>query len=185
MIPHYNKQEVNNILDNISSINVKGSYFLLVLAGRFEKGKNRLLNEISTRFGEINTVDMRDIISTNEEETYRKIDKLFRSIPAEDKFLYLENCDVLSGEYTGFTYSSKRYATPQEKYLLNKIKKAEKVVIMDQMDMANVHNTIHRLAQAIITFESPTGFIGKILWKLQQIRLQGHTFENRRPVDVR
>lgn len=185
MIPYHNKQDVNRIIDKISNINIKGTCYLLVLAGKYQKGKHNLLNEISSRFGEMNSVDMREIISTNEEETYQKIDKLFNSIPKEDKYIYLENCDVLSGEYTGFTYSTNRYATPQEKYLLNKIKSSEKVVLMDIMDMANVHHTLRRFAQEIISFESPTGLFGKLLWKVQQIRIQGHTFENKRPLNVR
>jgi hypothetical protein len=181
IIPHYSK-EVDGAIDKISNINIKSSYYLIVLAGRFSNGKEQFLSKMESRYGEINSVDMSSIISKNEENSYHKIDKLFASLPAEDKFLYLNNCDVLSGEYTGFTYSTVRYATPQEKYLLTKIKSSEKVVIMDVRDMENLNNTLKRMAQLVIGFEKPTGFLGKLIWNLKQIRIQGHTFVTSRPI---
>lgn len=183
--PHHNSEHVQAIIDKLSSVNVKGSYFLLVLAGKYNKGKKQLLKEITDQTGELSTVDMREIISTDEEETYQKIEKLFASMSKDDKYVLFENCDVLSGEYTGFTYSTVRYATPQEKFLLNKIKSSEKVIIMDIQDHANVNSTLNRLAQNVITFGGPTGMFGKLQWKLQNIRIQGHTFENKRPLNVR
>lgn len=183
--PYHNSEDVQAIIDKLTSVNVKGSYFLLVLAGKYKSGKKDLLKKIAGQTGELSTVDMREIISTNEEETYQKIDKLFSSMSKDDKYVLLENCDVLSGEYTGFTYSTVRYATPQEKNLLNIIKSSEKVIIMDIQDYANVNSTLERLSQEVITFDGPTGMIGKLKWKLQNIRIQGHTFENKRPLNVR
>jgi hypothetical protein len=149
------------------------------------RGKEDFMSDLSNRIGAINSVDMRTLISSNEEVSFEKIDKLFSSISEKDRVLYLENYDVLSGEYTGFTYSNVRYATPQEKYLLKKIKDSKRIVIAELVDKANIHSMLQRHAQAVIEFDEPNSAIGKWFWKLKQIRFQGHTFENKRPLDVR
>lgn len=179
IMPHHSN-DVESVIEKISTINVKSSYYLVVLSGRYQKGKEDLLSRITKRVGEINSVDMRTIVTADEEESYQKIDKLFNSLTKEDRYLYLENSDVLSGEYTGFSYSTHRYPTPQEKYLMNKIKSSEKIVLMDLVDKGNVHNTLKRFTQTIIEFDGPTNLIGKLIWRLKQIKIQGHTFENKR-----
>lgn len=181
----YNSSDADSLIDKLSGIRVDGSYYLLVLAGRYNSGKNAFLSKLSKKAGEISSVDLRSVISTNEEESYRNLDRLFASMDDSHKVIHLECGDVLSGEYTGFTYSTVRYATPQEKYLLNKIQNSEKVVILDLKDKANITKTLERKAQVAIEFDAPSSGLSRLLWKLKQIRLNGHTFENKRPLDVR
>jgi hypothetical protein len=181
----YNSSNIDSLIDKLSDVRVDGSYYLLVLAGKYTKGKNAFLSKLSKKAGEISSVDLRSVISTNEEDAYRNLDRLFTSMDDTQKVVHLEHGDVLSGEYTGFTYSSVRYATPQEKYLLNKIQQSEKVVILDLIDKANITKSLERKAQAAIDFDEPASGLGKLFWKLKQIRLNGHTFENKRPLDVR
>lgn len=180
----YRDKEVINVLNTIIELKSSSSGYMLILAGKYNKGKAEFISDLSNRIGEINSVDMRKIISSNEEESYEKIEKLFKSLPEKDRVLYLENYDVLSGEYTGFTYSKVRYATPQEKYLLKKIQGSKRIVIVDLVDKANIHNTLQRHARTTIGFDEPSSGFGKLLWKLKQIRIQGHTFENKRPENV-
>jgi len=181
----YRDKEVIDILNTIIEIKSSSKGYLLVLAGKYKKGKDDFISDLSNRIGEINSVDMRTIISTNENESFENIEKLFNSLSEKDRVLYLENYDVLSGEYTAFTYSSVRYATPQEKYLLKKIKDSNRIVIVELVDKANIHSMLNRFTQAVIEFDEPSSGIGKLFWKLKQIRIQGHTFENKRPLDVR
>jgi len=181
----YNSGEVESLISKVSDVQLHGSYYFLVLSGKYKGGKNAFLSKLSKRAGEISTVDLRSVISTNEEESYTYLDRLFDSLGEKNKIIYLEYGDVLSGEYTGFTYSTVRYATPQEKYLLNKIQHSEKVVILDLRDKANLTKSMERLAQAAIDFDAPDSGLSKLFWKLKQIRVNGHTFENKRPLDVR
>ncbi|TVR28512.1 MAG: hypothetical protein EA390_11795 [Balneolaceae bacterium] len=178
----YRDKEVIDILNTIIEIKSSSKGYLLVLAGKYKKGKDDFISDLSNRIGEINSVDMRAIISSNENESFENIEKLFNSLSEKDRVLYMENYDVLSGEYTGFTYSNVRYATPQEKYLLKKIKDSKRIVIVELVDKANIHSMLKRYTQAVIEFDEPSSSIGKFFWKLKQIRLQGHTFENKRPL---
>lgn len=181
----FKDREVIDILNTIIEIKSSSKGYLLVLAGKYKKGKDDFISDLSNRIGEINSVDMRSIISSNEEESYERIEKLFSSLSERDRVLFLENYDVLSGEYTGFTYSNVRYATPQEKFLLKKLKDSKRIVIVGLVDKAGIHSMLQRYAQAVIEFDEPSSAIGKFFWKLKQIRIQGHTFENKRTVDVR
>jgi hypothetical protein len=180
----YNSKETEAIINKLDTIRVDGSYYLLILAGRNTKARQAFLSKLSKKTGEISSVDLRSIISTNEEESYANIDKLFNSLDDSHKTILLEYGDVLSGEYTGYTYSTVRYATPQEKYLLKKIQKSEKVVLIELTDKANITKTLERIAQVTIEFDAPDSGLGKLFWKLKQVRLNGHTFENKRPADV-
>lgn len=156
------------------------SYFL-VMVGPYKAGKENLLERISKISGKPYRIDLRDVISANEEESFKHIDTLFDELPTEEKTILLENGDVISGEYTGYTYSKQRYATPQERYLLNKISQTQKVVILDLIDASNLTNTMKRQANKAIEFEGPASGLGKLFWRLKQIRLHGHTFDNKRP----
>jgi predicted kinase len=178
----YTDKEVINVFNTIIEIKSSSKGYLLILAGKYKNGKGDFISDLSNRIGEITSVDMRSIISSNEKESFENIEKLFNSLSEKDRVLYLRNYDVLSGEYTGFTYSSVRYATPQEKYLLKKIKDSKRIVIVELVDKANIHSMLKRYTQAVIEFDEPSSALGKLFWKLKQIRLQGHTFENRRPL---
>ena len=174
-------EKVSSIIDQLDDLNLDASYYLLLLVGPYKAGKNQLLSQVKKKVGDLKEVDLRDIILLNEQECYKKIDELFQYIGETEKNLYFKHGDALAGEYTGFTYSSTRYATPQEKYLLNKINKSEKFVIIDLDDFENIDKTLERTAQAAITFDKPASFMGKLLWKFKRLKVHGHTFSNKRP----
>lgn len=92
-----------------------------------------------------------------------------------------KNGEVLTGQYTGYTYSTVRYATPQEKYLISKMKGSEKFYVLELMETEAIDKTLERFAQSAIEFKAPASFIGKLLWKLTQIKIHGHTFPSKRP----
>jgi hypothetical protein len=68
---------------------------------------------------------------------------------------------IAGGElaYAGYTYSSVRYATPQERYLLGKLGKLEKIVMLDIVEEHNVDKTLERYSHANIKFPRPKSFI--------------------------
>ncbi len=180
-IPSTSKK-TGDLISTLGNMNVDSSYYLLVLAGKNRKGKQALLNDLKKQAGPYREADLRHVISTVEEDSYKNIDALFDNFSEDEKFVYLKNGDVLSGEYTGNTYSFRRYATPQEKYLLNKIETSGKIIVLDLLDEANIHSLVERKAQTAIEFKAPESGLSRIFWKLKQIGVHGHTFENKRPL---
>ncbi len=172
----YKDPSLDNFIDQLNDVNINSTCYLTVLAGPNEKDKNHFLKKISERVAELNRVDLRSIISIDEEKSFQNINDLFKSIQSGSKTLYFSHGDILSGEYTGFTYSSNRYATPQEKYLLKKIRASEKIVFLDLHDMENITPTLSRYTQKIIRFDRPNNLLGK----LKQIHVHGSSFINKR-----
>ena len=177
-IPHH---EASSTIDQLNEVNLDSSYYLMLLVGPYRAGKKKTLSKIEDKVGSFKEIDLRDVITLDEEECFKKIDELFKYIGETEKNLYFKNGDALAGEYTGFTYSSTRYATPQEKYLLKKIKSSEKLVLIDIEDFENIDKTLERMAQSAIIFDQPSSTFGKLFWKLKQIHVHGHTFSNKRP----
>ncbi len=176
-IPH-TADTVDDVIKAFQS-NPAGNF--IVLAGKNRGDKKSLVNKLQKSDSKVKTVDLRDIISTVEEETYENIEELFNSL-SDGEIVYLNNGDVLSGEYTGNTYSFRRYATPQEKYLLKKIENSNSGFILDLLDEANVNNLLERKSSSVVEFKPPKGGLGKLFWRLKQVSLNGHTFENKRPL---
>lgn len=174
----HTSDKVDEILNAFKS-DPSGS--IIVLAGKNRSDKKNLISKLKKSSAEIKEIDLRDIVSTVEEETYENIENLFNSFNGGE-IIYLNNGDVLSGEYTGNTYSFRRYATPQEKYLLNKIVKSQSGFFLDLLDEANVNNLLERKSEAIVEFKAPKSGLSKLFWKLKQIGVHGHTFENKRPL---
>ena len=177
----YKDKDIDNLVKKIAGLELESTYYLLILAGKNRSAKKQIMDKLKKESLDFHEIDLREIISTIEEDCYENIDSLFENLPDSPRHLYMNNADVLSGEYTGFTYSSVRYATPQEKYLLQKIRSSERIVVLDLLDKANITKTLERTAQTAIECDPSSG----LLSKLKQIRIHGHTFENKRPVDVR
>lgn len=177
----HNDKKVSSFIDQLDDINLESSYYLLLLVGGNKSWKKNIRSKIEKKRDSFKEIDLRDVIKLNEEECYKEIDNLFSYIGETEKNLYFKHGDALAGEYTGFTYSSIRYATPQEKYLLKKIKSSEKLVVIDLEEFENIDKTLERTAQVAILFDKPSSVWGKFLWKLKQIHVNGHTFSNKRP----
>ncbi len=176
---NHSDREAETVIDNLKQGSFDTPYKLIVLSGRNQSAKNSLTSRVE---GSAEVIDLRNVISTSEEETFQNIDSLFESLGDDKPVIYLTNGDVLSGEYTGHTYSHRRYATPQEKYLLRKISDSGRAFLIEFTDSANVNSTIERHAHTIIECTAPASGLGRLLWSLKNIRLHGHTFENRRPL---
>ena len=177
----HSDKNLSSFTDKLGNIDLDSSYYLLVLAGPYKTGKNDFLKKLKNKIGDFQEIDLRSLITRYEEASYEKIDNAFKYIGETEKNILLRNGDVLAGEYTGFTYSTVRYATPQEKYLLKKIRGSEKFFVLDIQEFENIDKTLERNAQTIIRFDQPVSSLGKFFWKLRQIKVHGHTFANKRP----
>jgi SpoVK/Ycf46/Vps4 family AAA+-type ATPase len=179
----HQNEEVKEIIKQLKDINLDGSYYLMILTGPYKKGKKVFIDKLASELGKkITLINTHDIVTMNEKETEQNIDSLFESITDEDQILFFMNGDRLCGAYAGYTYSSVRYATPQEKYLLKKINKLEKIVILDIVEEHNIDKTLQRYSHSKISFKRPTSFLKRLTWQLGNTDFHGHNFTSKRPV---
>lgn len=174
------RAQMDLLFDRINQIDLTKSHYLMVLAGHNNALKKEHLKKMSSLLGSISEVDLRTIVTDDEDQTKRNIDLFFQALKNNKSSILFRNGDVLAGEYTGFTDSTVRYATPQEKYLLKKIKGSETFFILDLTETENIDMTLRRFAQSTILFNAPKSLFGRALWALRGIRLNGHTFVNKR-----
>lgn len=176
----HSDDDTNSFLQNLSNLKADNSCYLILLAGKNRGAKRDFINKVKKQAGnDIVEIDLRDVVTTVVEESRKNIDKMISSLGSE-KYVLLSNGDQLGGVYTGFSYSVRRYATPQERYLLKRISETEKIFILDLDDIHSVNNSLKRHAHTLITFDYPDSFLGK----LKQITLHGHTFSSKRRVRV-
>lgn len=176
----HNDPETKDLIQKIKKVNLSSSYYLLLLVGPWVKGKREFLNRIAAERDEkVTEIDMQDVVTLHEEETYQKIDKLFGSLGDDQRILFFTNGDRLCGTYTGHTYSSTRYATPQERYLIQKIQKLQKIIIIDIVDEDNVDKSLERHSQAIVRFDNSTSLLRRFL---EGLSVHGHSITSKRPV---
>lgn len=172
----HSDKEISSFLEKLSKLNLDSSYYLTIIAGGDKRAKKSFLKEIKDQAGgELKEIDLRDVISTELDKSKEEIDRMFEALGSAS-YVWLENGDQLGGVYTGFSYSVRRYATPQERYLIEKIAKSEKRFFIDLEDIHTVNNLMRRHAQTLITFEHSSSFIGK----LKQITLNGSSFASNR-----
>lgn len=172
----HSDEEISSYFKKLSQLNLDSSYYLTVLAGENKSAKKSFLKNIKSQAGtDFKDVDLRDVISTQLDESKQEIDRMFENLGSAS-YIWLHNGDQLGGVYTGFSYSVRRYATPQERYLIEKISKSEKRFFIDLEDIHTVNNLMRRYAQTLITFEHPSSIIGK----LKQITLNGSSFASNR-----
>ncbi|REL37634.1 hypothetical protein DYD21_07570 [Rhodohalobacter sp. SW132] len=172
----HSDKEVSSYLKTLSDINLDGSYYLTIAAGKNKSAKKDFYKKVKKQAGNsFKEIDLREIITTQLDETAKNLDELFLSLGSE-KYVWLSHGDQLGGVYTGYSYSVRRYATPQERYLLEKITDSEKIFFIDLDDKHTVNNTMRRHAQTLITFEHPSSFLGR----LKQITINGSSFESSR-----
>jgi len=172
----HSDEGTSSFLQKLPNLKVDDSYYLTLLAGKNRGAKRDFINKIKKQAGnDIVEIDLRDVITTVVEESRENIDRMISSLESE-KYVLLTNGDQLGGVYTGFSYSVRRYATPQERYLLKKISEAGKIFILDLDDIHTVNNLMKRHAHTLITFDYPETFLGK----LKQVTFNGHTFSSKR-----
>jgi len=176
----YSSNEISSYVDSLGEVKPGKEFYLLVLSGPYHAAKKRFEERVEKKVGSLTEVDLRTLIFNDEEESFKRIDSFFNQLSDSDDRLMLRNGDVLAGEYTGHTYSTVRYATPQEKYLLKKMKESNRFIVIDILEYENIDKTLERNAANVIRFDHPETFFGKLLWKLKQVSLNGHTFANKR-----
>ncbi len=170
-------KEVNTLINELGDINLESSHYLLLAAGSNRSAKKSFISRVEKKRGKLKEISLRSVITPDEQESFRNIDELFKFIGETEKNLIFRHGDILAGEYTAFSYSTVRYATPQGRYFLSKINNSEKFFLIDMNDKDSIDRAMQRYAQAAVFFDHTNSLLGK----LKQIRINGHTFSNKRP----
>lgn len=179
----YKDDSYRELISHLQKSTGTEPYHLSLFIGRYEKTKQQALQQILDQTGrEVLKVDANELVSKIESDTYKNLDNLFEEFSADNMLLYLNNGSRLCGAYTGYSQSSVKYATPQERYFLKKVQQKGGLYIIDIAINTDADETIKRAAQSIIDFPGPQSGLKKFLWKLRQIvTVHGYQIKTERP----
>lgn len=179
----YKSEEFDHFISTIENQSAEQSYFLVLLAGSSQEKKKQALDLINEEVErEVYHVDANVLFNANEKATVHRIDELFETYDAGQSILYIDNGANLCGAFTGYSLSKVKYATPQERYLIKKIKENNAFVVIDFETLDGADITLIRASRAVITFPVPTSGLQGFLTKLGQIKLNGFDLNSKRPV---
>lgn len=178
----YNTKEYKDFLKEFRALD-GAKHMLIVFAGEFDTNRKAALDELKREvYDDASEIDLsEDIITPFEEESYRNIDECVESLKTDASLVIFRNAEQLNGAYTGFTSSVVKYATPQEKYFLKKIKELKVPVVLEFKDKEQLDPTVTRTADAVVKFPAPTSFIEKLAWKVKNVHVHGSHFLSPRP----
>ena len=157
-------------------------HMLIVFAGSFDTNRKEAIDELKREIiGEAVEVNLAEIVTPYEEESYANIDDCIKEIDREAPLVIFRNSEQLNGVYTAFTSSAVKYATPQEKYFLKKIREINTPVLLEFKDLDQLDRTVSRTADFVVLFKPPSSLLEKVAWKVQNIRVNGSNFLSPRP----
>lgn len=178
----YNSDAYIEFKNNLPGYLEDSPYHLSLFLGLYLADKKTALEEIArVAKKEIERIDLNAIVLKSEEETINRLDELFELYKSPDSILYFENGSKLCGAYTGFTHSKVKYATPQERYFLEKVQAFGGLVIIDIPEYTDADQTIRRAAQSVISFPLPDSRLKRFLWHLKHYSLHGYDIKTKRP----
>lgn len=172
------KELVNHIAANLDS---EGHHLSLFL-GLYEPNKQKALEDLEKKLNrKVSTIDTSTLASRIESETYEKLDQFFEDMNQSDDILYFKNGDKLCGVYASNSHSRVKYATPQERYFLNKVKDFNGLVIVDIEQFSDADKTLRRAANSVISFTLPKSKLKRFIWHLKQYSFNGYDLKTKRP----
>lgn len=169
------------LADHLSGL-AENEHHLSLFLGVYEPDKKRALEKLRQATGKsVETVDFEELVSRNEEDTYEALDRLFERHRDSAPILYFRNGDQLCGVYTGFTHSRVKYASPQERYFLQKVKEYRGLVVVDISEFTAADKSIRRAAGSIVRFTLPGSPLKRFMWHLKNYTLHGFELRSKRP----
>lgn len=175
-IHKYGSREYKDFLNQYSRSS-KDTPRLLVLAGEYETERSYAIEELKRETeGDIVEVDLEDIIELAEKKSYANTDKMIEELNPNAELILFRNGAILNGEYTGFTASAVKYATPQEKYFLKKIKSIPALKVIELGSAEFLDRRLVNEADYIFLFTAPDSFLEKIIWNLKSVHVHGSRF---------
>ena len=156
---------------------------IIVFAGNFSGNRTFALSQFETEvLGETKKISLNDYISASEQDTFKNLDALFNELKSINSLVIFKDAEQLCGVYVGHTYSVVKYATPQEKYFIKKLKELNCSCIIEFENENHLDKAIERVADAIVRFRVPSSVIEKVFFWLSQVRVNGSNLPSRRPI---
>ncbi|MDR9419995.1 hypothetical protein [Gracilimonas sp.] len=155
---------------------------LIVFAGSFNTNREAALDEFKREIiGEPVEIDLAEIITPYEEESYQNIDRCLNSINKDEELVIFRNAEQLNGAYTAYSTSIVRYGSPQEKYFVKKLAEIPVPAILELKDEDQLDRFLQRKADAVFLFKAPTSLLERLAWKVKNIHVHGSSFLSPRP----
>lgn len=172
------KELIEHLKDSINN----NEHHLSLFLGLYEPNKQKALKELEQKLGRnVREIDTSQLASHIESETYEKLDTFFEGVDHTDDILYFKNGDKLCGVYASNSHSRVKYATPQERYFMKKVKDFEGLVIVDIDEYTDADKTLRRAAQSVISFALPDSKLKRFIWHLKHYSLHGFEIKTKRP----
>lgn len=170
------------LINHLSSEIDKSGHHLSLFLGLYEPNKKKALKELEDKLNrKVRVIDTSDLSSRVESESFEKLDDFFENMKESDDILYFKNGEMLCGVYTSYSHSHTKYATPQERYFLKKVKEFNGLVIVDIEEFSDADKTLRRAARSVISFTLPGSKIKRFFWHLKNYSLHGYDLKTTRP----
>ncbi|SMO40185.1 hypothetical protein [Fodinibius sediminis] len=178
----FGEASFNELEDELSRTANDRQHHLSLFLGLYEPNKQKALDELARKLNrEVKVIHTEELITKIESETFGNLDKLFEGLDQSDVILYFKNGGKLCGTYTGYSHSRIKYATPQERYFLNKVKDFNGLVIVDIDEFTDADKTLRRAAQSVVSFVLPGSKWQRFLWHLKHYSFHGFELKTKRP----
>lgn len=178
----YNSTQYKELIKNYRTEESK-KHQLIVFVGEFDVDRASAIDELKREtMGEALEIDLAEIITPIEEESYTSLDNTLENIGNDVPLVIFRNAEQLSGAYTGFTNSNVKYSTPQEKYFIKKAKEIPVPVVVELSSLDQLGKTLSRQADAVVLFNPPTSILEKLTWKFKNVHIHGSRFLSPRPL---
>lgn len=178
----YGEPAFKELTDHINTTKKDETYHLSLFLGFYSPDKEEAVRQLSQATNlDVEQVDLNDIVLRSENDTFVNIDQLFDHYQDSNTILYFTNGDKLCGDYTGFTKSKVKYATPQERYFIRKVQDYKGIVIIDISEHSAADTTIRRAAQSIVDFPLPKSPFQRFLWNFKNWSPHGYDIKTQRP----
>lgn len=178
----YGDDNYSEVIDHIVANENKDRHHLSLFLGLYQPNKKKALKELASKLDrDVQQIDTSDLASRIESEAYEKIDKFFDEMDKSDDILYFKNGGKLCGVYSSHSHSRVKYATPQERYFLEKVKDFSGLVIIDIEEFSDADKTMRRAAGSVISFTLPDSKIKRFMWHLRRYTFHGFELKTKRP----
>src|SRR5690625_3238076 len=153
---NYGDSSFNELSDELIRTADQEQHHLSLFLGLYQPNKKRALDELADKLDrKVKVIDTGTLISKIESITFANLDTLFEGLDQSNVILYFINGGRLCGTYTGYSLSRVKYATPQERYFLKKVKHFNGMVVVDIEEFTYAVKTLRLACQATSHFYLP------------------------------
>lgn len=178
----YGDSSFEDLKDKLSRTANEKQHHLCLFLGLYEPNKKKALEEFAdTLEREVKVIDTSELVTKIESETFQRLDDLFKDLQQSDTILYFKNGGKFCGSYTGNSSSRVKYATPQERYFLKKVKAFNGLVVVDINEYTDADKTLRRAAHSIVSFTLPDSKFQRFMWHLKNYTFHGCELKTKRP----